>query len=120
MAVIKNYMYSSNSFVARPRAEEKVATRARSKVKLSTLAFSIGIGLIIILLTIQSTQIFLLKSNIFNLEKELTIAQENYNRAVLEVTELKNPDRILSIAKSQCDLSLPQEEQFIAVSSSKK
>ncbi len=120
MAVIKNYMYSSSSMVARPRAKEKAVSKTKSKVKLGTLAFSIGIGLIIILLTIQSTQIFLLKSNIFNLEKELTIAQENYNKAVLEVTELKNPDRILSIAKEKCNLDLPQEEQFIAVYSSKK
>jgi len=113
-------MYSSSSITVRPKAKENTVSKTKSKVKLGTLAFSIGIGLIIILLTIQSTQIFLLKSNIFNLEKELTIAQENYNKAVLEVTELKNPDRILAIAKNECNLDLPQEEQFIAVYSSKK
>jgi cell division protein FtsL len=120
MAVIKNYMYSSSSMVARPQTKENTVSKAKSKVSASTLAFSIGIGLIIILLTIQSTQIFLLKSNIFNLEKELTMAQENYNKAMLEVTELKNPERILSIARSECDLELPGDEQFIAVYSNKK
>ncbi|SRR6056297_308463 len=120
MAVIKNYMYSSDSLVAKPEAKERVASKSKTKANLTTLALSIGIGLIIILLTIQSTQIFLLKSNIFNLEKDLNIAKENYNKAMLEVTELKNPDRILAIARNECELELPDNEQFIAVYSSKK
>lgn len=120
MAVFKSYVNSSSSAALRPKSSDRVATKSRTRVRFSTLVFSIGIGLIIILLTIQSTQVFLIKNNIFNLEKELTMSQESYNKVVLEVTELKNPDRILAIAKSQCDLNLPQEEQFIAVYSSKK
>lgn len=119
MAVIRNYINHSTT-ITKPRVSDKLNTKSKARIKTSTLSFSIAIGLIILLLTIQSTQIFLLKNNIFQLEKQMIVAQESLNSATLEVTRLKSPDRILAMAQELSNLSLPREQQFVAVHTTKR
>ncbi len=124
MAVIRNHMNITNSATLRPRALDRAPSRPRVRVmsrgKLEAIAFFAAVFMIVFLLTIQTTQVFLMKNQIFNLEKDLNNYQEAQNSVMLKLAEMKNPDRILAIAQRQCDLTLPLDKQFIAVNLNNK
>jgi len=96
--------------IAAPRIREV----AKERVGSHTLVFSIALILLLLIFLIQTTQIYLTKNHIFQLEKQLNTVQEAYNAAHLKVAQLKSPERIIPLAE-KCGLTLPREDQFIAV-----
>ncbi len=111
MVVVKNPALKGYAVEAPAKA------RAKSKVSIkSRVVILAGIAaLVLLIFLIQTTQIYLTKNHIFQLERQLNTVQESYNSINLEVSQLKRPDRIIPIAKQKCGLIVPEEDQFVAV-----
>lgn len=98
-----------------PAPTTTLASNTQRNSKLLVIAAVCIIALITFIFLYRTTQIYLLKSNIFQLERQLVTVNEEYNTISLQVSRKKNPDNIISIAQQQCGLILPSEDQFIAV-----
>ncbi len=114
MVVVKQSLVN-NYEVALPRRRRRAKTRVKVPVISMTTVFVCVLVFIALMLSIQTTQVYLMRSQIFNLEAELNTTQESFNAASLAVAQLKSPDRIVPLAQDNCRLMLPREEQYVAI-----
>lgn len=124
MLPARNYAVTARKHPsALPDKKYQPNQRRRPKLRLSAVRKAVLVGVVICLAAVafvivyRFSMINQLRSEIADLEKELHDVRMEYNQLSLEIARLKNPDRIRKLASEKCGLIIPEQDQFISVSS---